>query len=53
MPEYELIKAKYPDYTAQKLIDKDEYLEMTCLDMAKKMSIWIWINYRLSVLYNR
>ena len=38
MPEYELIKAKYPDYTAQKLIDKDEYLEMTCLDMAKKMS---------------
>ena len=37
IPHYKILIKKFPDFSANKLIDKYEYLEQTCLDMTKKM----------------
>lgn len=38
IPHYKILIKKFPDFSADKLIDKYEYLENTCLDMTKKIS---------------
>ena len=38
IPQWKLLVTKFPEFSAQKLIDKYEYLENTCLDMTKKIS---------------
>jgi hypothetical protein len=37
IPEYNLLIKKFPDFSAEKLIDKYEYLENICVEMTKKI----------------
>lgn len=38
IPQYELLTSKFPDFSAEKLIDGYYYLEKTSIEMAKKIN---------------
>jgi hypothetical protein len=37
IPHYKILVKKFPEFSADKLIDKYEYMEQTCLDMTRKL----------------